>query len=102
MGKFWEPITPVVISGTPGSTRKLALTTGSQTISMVTWGLYRLWPDVDCFIKVGAGTVTAGTTGMPITAGDKEYILARDAKTHIAVILSVGTGNAYLTDIMGL
>lgn len=81
------------------ATRKATSTTSAELGPMVKGELYVLRSDVDAFFLQGAtGVAVTATTGNPIFAKEGIELACDDATSegYVAVILSSGTGVAYL------
>jgi hypothetical protein len=86
-----------------GATTKVSLSTNSAK----TTGLnaapgrghrtFRLWSDVDCFIRTGSSpTAVADAPSTPLTAKIAEYVDLRSDE-DVAGIVASSTGNLYVT-----
>jgi len=84
-----------------GTTVKVSLsTTSAKTTGLNGWRgpphrRFRVWSDVDSFIKTGSSP-TALATDVPLTAKVAEYVDLR-ANEDIAGIVASSTGNLYIT-----
>jgi hypothetical protein len=84
-----------------GTTTKVSLsdtsakTSGLNAAAGRGYRTFRLWSDVDCFIKIGSAP-TAVVTDVPLTAKVAEYVDLQ-ANEDVAGILASSTGNLYVT-----
>jgi hypothetical protein len=76
----------------PATHGSLALSVATARTAELAPGVYRIWASVDCFVKFGDSAVTATTSDMPLTAKLKEDHVLLATLSHIAGIVSSGTG----------
>lgn len=84
------------------NTRKATSVASAELGPMVAGGVYFLRSDVDGFYLQGAtGVAVTTTTGLPIFAKEGIRIKCDNATTNgfVAVILSTGTGTAWLSRV---
>ena len=93
---------PIQVGELSPNCSTLALSMSSNPTSQLkTNCIYRLWSSVDCFVKLGASSVTCTTSDSPLTAKVPEYFKTGEANLYLAGIVSSGTGTLFITEVYG-
>lgn len=85
-----------------GSPVTLSLSVASSRVQLQPNRVYRVWSSVDCFFKLGDGTVVATSSEHPLTAKLDTLLLTGGRNTGtdwIAGIVSSGTGVLFLSEL---
>ena len=96
--QFGAPIPVLSFSGDP---IVLGIATSSASTTLTPSTIYRIYATVDCFIKLGTGTVVATNNSHPLSANLPEFFSC-DSINNVLAVIGTSAGTLYISEMSAI